>query len=120
MNAGRFDDSHLSRVGSAAAVIRSWASERLMTAEPSCERHTRFAGLRAQCTCGAVWSLRGAVLVSDGDEPPVSRGTGFPLHEVRCTCGAVAHGFVPRGAITSTIRATLASLPSSPGLPRPV
>jgi hypothetical protein len=78
-----------------------------MTCEHLPERHTRFAGLRAICTCGAVWSLRGCVLADqDGDSP--ARRTGFPLHEVRCTCGAIAHGFVPRGSVTSTIRATLA------------
>jgi hypothetical protein len=32
----------------------------------------------------------------------------FPLFEVRCPCGGIAHGFVPRGGVTSTIRATLA------------
>ena len=78
------------------------------------ERRTRFAGLRAQCTCGAVWSLRGSVILSEADDPAADRATGFPLHEVRCTCGALAHGFVPRGAVTSTIKATLAVLPSPP------
>ncbi len=78
------------------------------------ERRTRFAGLRAQCTCGAVWSLRGSVILSEADDGPSTRTTGFPLYEVRCTCGALAHGFVPRGSVTSTIQATLAALPSPP------
>jgi len=78
------------------------------------ERRTRFAGLRAQCTCGAVWSLRGSVILSEADESAANQETGFPLHEVRCTCGAIAHGFVPRGSVTSTIKATLAVLPSPP------
>ena len=90
-----------------------------MIADRQRERHTRFAGLRAQCTCGAVWSLRGSVIVTDQDEA-AGATTGFPLHEVRCTCGAVAHGFVPRGAVPSTIRATLASLPPPRVLPRSV
>jgi hypothetical protein len=79
-----------------------------MTCNHLPERHTRFAGLRAQCTCGAVWSLRGCVL-ADTDSAPSTRSAGFPLYEVRCTCGSVAHGFVPRGAVTSTISATLAA-----------
>ncbi len=91
-----------------------------MTPDHTRERRTHFAGLRAQCTCGAVWSLRGSVIVSDQDEGPATRGTGFPLYEVRCTCGALAHGFVPRGSVTSTIHATLAALPPPRLLPRSV
>ncbi len=84
------------------------------------ERRTRFAGLRAQCACGAVWSLRGSVILNEADDGPSNRATGFPLYEVRCTCGALAHGFVPRGSVTSTIRATLAALPSTPVQAGPV
>ncbi len=76
------------------------------------ERRTRFAGLRAQCACGAIWSLRGSVIVNEADDGASTRATGFPLYEVRCTCGALAHGFVPRGSVTSSIRATLAALPT--------
>jgi len=78
------------------------------------ERRTRFAGLRAQCTCGAVWSLHGSVNLNEADDVASDRATGFPRYEVRCTCGALAKGFVPRGAVTSTIKATLAALPSAP------
>ena len=70
--------------------------------------YIRFAGLRAQCSCGAVWSLRGCVLADDANVPTSRPSASFPLFEVRCTCGGVAHGFVPRGSVTSTIRATLA------------
>jgi hypothetical protein len=71
-------------------------------------RYTRFAGLRAKCSCGAVWSLRGCVAADEasaGSNP----GASFPLFEVRCTCGGVALGFVPRGSVASTIRATPAA-----------
>jgi hypothetical protein len=70
--------------------------------------YTRFAGLRAKCSCGAVWSLRGVVLAEDENGTTSRPSSSFPLFEVRCTCGGVAHGFVPRGSLTSTIRATLA------------
>ena len=70
--------------------------------------YTRFAGLRARCSCGAVWSLRGCVLADDENAATSRPGSSFPLFEVRCTCGGVAHGFVPRGSVPSTIRATLA------------
>ncbi len=84
------------------------------------ERRTRFAGLRAQCTCGAVWSLRGAVILNEADDAASNRAAGFPLYEVRCTCGALAHGFIPRGSVTSTIHATLAALPPPRVLARSV
>ncbi len=79
-----------------------------MIREHDDRRLTRFAGLRAKCTCGAVWSLRGYVLVEHENGQTARDTGGFPLHEVRCTCGALAHGFVPRGAVPSTIKATLA------------
>ncbi|HVO10006.1 MAG TPA: hypothetical protein VMX54_04565 [Vicinamibacteria bacterium] len=58
-----------------------------------------------------MWSLRGSVILSEADDATSNQTAGFPLYEVRCTCGALAHGFVPRGSVTSTIRATLAALP---------
>ncbi len=70
--------------------------------------YTRFAGLRAKCSCGAVWSLRGCVVADDAESTTARPSSSFPLYEVRCTCGGVALGFVPRGSVTSTIRATLA------------
>lgn len=79
-----------------------------MNMKHAAHRYTRFAGLRAKCSCGAVWSLRGCV-VADEENAAASRpSSSFPLYEVRCTCGGLAHGFVPRGSVTSTIRATLA------------
>ncbi len=67
--------------------------------------HTRFAGLRASCPSGHIWTLSGCVDADGSDANLPKDPHGFPVVSLPCVCGRQASGVVPRGVLTGTVRA---------------